>query len=301
MPPLSQAQPTHIFNRLPPPPHASTGSTPTLPPRSNNLENTHPPSHPRHSSYNHFSTPSVLTIRQLFSARATLTSLPCLDLHSSKSHTKSTTIFSLAHRIRVRHFLEQTPHQALLGLLYKRPLRPSHPHKTSLYNLNSHLPHKMSFDMDWSPDFCLACDRQTDGNVYCSESCRLAEYEQGSNAGSAASSPTSSRGPVSWPSRTSNGFYMEPAYNFSKAQPYGRSTSPRGSTFYQSSRPSSSPANLSSRTLTPSTSQSSLFSMQSTSSTASEPQQLSEESRKALRAYASSFDQSRYSRRQSTN
>jgi hypothetical protein len=52
--------------------------------------------------------------------------------------------------------------------------------------------------------------------------------------------------------------------------------------------------------LTPSSSQSSLFSMQSsTSSTAVEPVQLSDESRKALRAYASSFDQSRYSRRQS--
>jgi hypothetical protein len=53
--------------------------------------------------------------------------------------------------------------------------------------------------------------------------------------------------------------------------------------------------------LTPSSSQSSLFSMQSThSSISAEPIQLSDESRKALRAYASSFDQSRYSRRQST-
>jgi hypothetical protein len=39
----------------------------------------------------------------------------------------------------------------------------------------------------------------------------------------------------------------------------------------------------------------------SSSSTASEPSQLSDESRKALRAYASSFDQSRYSRRQSNH
>lgn len=156
--------------------------------------------------------------------------------------------------------------------------------------------------MDWSPDFCLACDRQTDGNAYCSEGCRLAEYEQASNAGSTASSPTSPRGPVSWPTTKSNGFYMEPAYNFSKARAYGTSVSPRSSTFYQSSRPQSSPASLSRPVLTPSSSQSSLFSMQSSSSTlASEPSQLSDESRKALRAYASSFDQSRYQRRQSTN
>jgi len=158
--------------------------------------------------------------------------------------------------------------------------------------------------MDWSPDFCLACDKQTDGNVYCSEACRLAEYEKASNAGSTASSPMSSRGHVSWPTTrpTNNGFYMEPAYNFSKAQPYGTTPSPRTTTFYQLSRPQSSPVNFSSRSvLTPSSSQSSLFSMQSTSSTASEPAQLSDESKRALRAYASSFDQSRYSRRQSTN
>jgi hypothetical protein len=157
--------------------------------------------------------------------------------------------------------------------------------------------------MDWSPAFCLACDRQTDGHVYCSEACRLAEYEPSSNPGSTASSPTSPRGSAAWPTRQSNkGFYMEPAYNFQQAQPYGTTPSPRASTFYQLSRPQSSPVTYSSKpVLTPSSSQSSLFSMQSASSTSSEPIQLSDESRKALRAYASSFDQSRYSRRQSAH
>jgi len=164
----------------------------------------------------------------------------------------------------------------------------------------------MTMDIDWSPDFCLACDKQTDGRVYCSEACRLAEYEvASSNAGSATSSPTSTRGPLSWPTRrpSNTGFYLEPAYNFSNAQPYGTTPSPRSSTFYQASRPQSSPIPFTSKpVLTPSSSQSSLFSLQSsTSSTASEPSQLSDESKKALRAYASSFDQSRYSRRQSTN
>jgi hypothetical protein len=161
----------------------------------------------------------------------------------------------------------------------------------------------MTIDMDWSPAFCLACDRQTDGNVYCSEACRLTEYEVASNPGSTASSPTSPRGPVSWSTkRPSNGFFMEPAYNFSKAQPYGTTPSPRTSYFYQASRPQSSPVTFTTKpVLTPSSSQSSLFSMQSThSSTSTEPAPLSDESRKALRAYASSFDQSRYSRRQST-
>ncbi|KAF5874852.1 uncharacterized protein Bfra_003301 [Botrytis fragariae] len=151
----------------------------------------------------------------------------------------------------------------------------------------------MSFDMEWSPDFCLACDRQTDGSVYCSEACRLAEYEKASSSDSSAPSSPSSLHGAAWPSK-SNGFYMEPAYNFSNAQPYGATPSSTAS-FYQPSR--SSPAAKS--TLTPSSSQSSLFSMQSTSSTSSEPAQLSAESKRALRAYASSFDQSRNNRRQS--
>jgi hypothetical protein len=160
----------------------------------------------------------------------------------------------------------------------------------------------MTIGMDWSLDFCLACDKQTDGNVYCSEACRLAEFEK---ASSNAGSPTSPRS-VSWPNaRTSTtGFHLQPAYNFSNAQPYGSTPSQRSSShFYQTSRPQSSPVNLGSKpVLTPSSSQSSLFSMQSsTSSTTSEPIHLSDESRKALRAYASSFDQSRYTRRQSTH
>ncbi|RFU31889.1 hypothetical protein B7463_g4448, partial [Scytalidium lignicola] len=153
----------------------------------------------------------------------------------------------------------------------------------------------MTWDMDWSPDFCLACDRQTDGKAYCSEACRLSEYE-GAH-GSTASSPAPSRN--SWPSHKGNGFYLPPAYNFSTARPYGTTPSPRASYFPKTSRPQSSLEPLSTRpTLTPSSSQSSLFSMQSTaSSSISEPLQLSEESRKALKAYASSFDQSRYQRR----
>ena len=155
--------------------------------------------------------------------------------------------------------------------------------------------------MEWSLDFCLACDKQCDGHVYCSEACRLAEYEKpSSTAGSAASSPVTPRGPVSWPAtRSHHGFYMEPAYNFRKAQPYG--TTPTRSDFSSLVRahvPSTKTV------LTPSSSQSSLFSMQSASSTASsasEPAQLSDDARKALRAYASSFDQSRRSRRQSSH
>ncbi|KAJ5768816.1 hypothetical protein N7520_003375 [Penicillium odoratum] len=31
---------------------------------------------------------------------------------------------------------------------------------------------------EWSLDFCLACDRQTLGGPYCSQSCRLAELDR---------------------------------------------------------------------------------------------------------------------------
>jgi hypothetical protein len=133
--------------------------------------------------------------------------------------------------------------------------------------------------MDWSPDFCLACDRQTDGGVYCGEACRLTEYEK-ANSGSEASSPASQRGPISWSTttRTSNNFYLPPAYDFAayKSQAYGITTRPRPSPT-QRSRPQSSPVILSSKpVLTPSSSQSSLFSMRSSSLTSSEPIQLSE-------------------------
>lgn len=160
----------------------------------------------------------------------------------------------------------------------------------------------MSNHMDWSPDFCLACDRQTDGGVYCGEACRLTEYEK-ANSGSEASSPASQRGPISsWiTTRPSHNFYLPPAYDFSayKSHAYGTTTFSRP-TQTTLSRPLSSPMGVSSKPiLTPSSSQSSLFSMRSSSSTVGEPIQLSEQSRRELRAYASSFDQSRYQRRQS--
>lgn len=166
----------------------------------------------------------------------------------------------------------------------------------SITSSNLSPPHiKMTIDMDWSPSFCLACDRQTDDKAYCSEACRLAEYDASSNAGSTASSPASPRAPMSWPAAKEayNGYYMEPTYNFRSSK---TSTSSRSSTQRTMSTPVTTKPILS-----PSNSQSSLFSMQSTQSASTESSQLSEESRRALREYASAFDQSRYSRRQSAH
>lgn len=80
----------------------------------------------------------------------------------------------------------------------------------------------MSSQMEWSPDFCLSCDRQMpEGGAYCSQACRLHDLEKGtaeprtpSQLSSSASSTTSS-----------NGFYLPPAVNFSA---YKASTSSRG-------------------------------------------------------------------------
>jgi len=154
--------------------------------------------------------------------------------------------------------------------------------------------------LDWSPDFCLTCDRQSiSGGAYCSQSCRLADLERASSGSSTTSSPQSS--PIGWtaPTPHGNGFYLPPALNFPalSAQQTSTSTSPRGS--ISSSSSSSTPpsaAYLSSRQCTsnpytssnyPSPSRVSLSSMQSTSQ--QESAYLSDKAKNELRDYASSF------------
>ncbi|KAK3297703.1 uncharacterized protein B0H64DRAFT_423716 [Chaetomium fimeti] len=139
----------------------------------------------------------------------------------------------------------------------------------------------------WSR-FCLGCDKQTDGATYCSESCRLADYEKTSPStpSSAASSPALSGPPPDWtlsrPTTTSNTkFYLSPAYDFGLAQPSTR----RGST--------------QSQTLSPSASHTSLCSMRSSSSAGLDAAQLSEKAARELRAYARSFESVRLQRRRS--
>ena len=152
----------------------------------------------------------------------------------------------------------------------------------------------MAQEIDWSPSYCLACDRQTDTSAYCSESCRLAEYES-------SASPSSS---PSWPAHQHTPFQLPSAYDFSQksssaairpaaharahSQPQPRQQQPAYSVPRLQVRP----------VLTPSSSQSSLFSMQSGASVG---EAVSEEARMQLRGYASAFDQSRYQRRQSAS
>ncbi|KAI1093817.1 hypothetical protein F5B19DRAFT_105665 [Rostrohypoxylon terebratum] len=150
----------------------------------------------------------------------------------------------------------------------------------------------MSSDLSWEPEYCLACDRQTDGATYCSESCRLSDFEKTS---SAASTPVTTPGLSSpssynWTAPRPHGkFFLPPAYDFSNAQPYGSTPLPQS---YLSQRSESS-SSSSARILTPSSSHSSLCSLRSTSSTGSEGSQLSDKAKKQLRDYASSFEHTR--------
>jgi len=164
----------------------------------------------------------------------------------------------------------------------------------------------MAFD-SWAQDFCLACDRQvqTDGAAYCSEACRLAESEKTtSTPGSQASSPGFSPPSHPWLSQSrptrSTKFYLSPAYDFTNAQPYG--STPVRQSLQRSNLTVAAPEHPRpsepSRSLTPSSSSSSLCSVHSTSSSG-EANQLSDKARKELQAYAVSFEQVRMQRRRS--
>ncbi|EQB45252.1 hypothetical protein CGLO_15901 [Colletotrichum gloeosporioides Cg-14] len=151
-----------------------------------------------------------------------------------------------------------------------------------------------AFDL-WTPEFCLGCDKQTDGTAYCSESCRLADFEKTSTPSSVASSPGLNAPSYPWSGssrqQSSNKLYLAPAYDFTNPQPYG-STPVRQS--YLSQRQSSTR-----RTLTTSSSNTSLCSMQSTTSSNADASQLSDKARRELQAYAVSFEQARLQRRRS--
>ncbi|OAA58194.1 hypothetical protein ISF_06733 [Cordyceps fumosorosea ARSEF 2679] len=172
----------------------------------------------------------------------------------------------------------------------------------------------MSLDL-WTHQYCLACDKQVhDADAYCSESCRLADFEKSpSSPSSQASSPgfapssgpwsTASSAPSSsgrYTSRGASKFYLSPAYDFSNAQPYGTTPTAKPLLGYysglRSDRLPAQPSSLPIRQLTPSSSHSSLCSMQSNASDAS---RLSDGVKKELQAYAVSFEQVRLQRRRS--
>jgi hypothetical protein len=150
----------------------------------------------------------------------------------------------------------------------------------------------MAFDPSWEHQYCLSCDRQTDGATYCSESCRLSDFDKSSTSYNTLSNSPGSN--LTWSgSKPSTKFYLPPAYDFTHPQPYG---SPSHS-HTMVRRPDSMYSN--GGQLTPSSSHSSLNSLQSSSSTANEGRKLSDKAKKQLRDYASSFEHARDVRRRS--
>ena len=154
-------------------------------------------------------------------------------------------------------------------------------------------------ELTWSLDYCLACDKQTQGETYCSQSCRLADLEA-SSTWSAPTSPATTNAASKSGNRNS-GFYLSPAINFAAYKPSSASLfpvanqSPSPLTSYFPSHTSSQVA--ATKTLTPSSSTSSLSSTRSTSSQASP---LSEQARSELISYTNSFDSTRNWKRRMT-
>lgn len=155
----------------------------------------------------------------------------------------------------------------------------------------------MAMESTWSLDYCLACDKQTQGEAYCSQSCRLADLE----ASSDWSGPTSATTNSSFEANKGSGFYLSPAINFSAYKTsttlfsYAASQATSTLTTYFTSHTSTQLA--STKTLTPSSSSSSLSSTKSVSSQANH---LSEQARNELLRYTNSFDNVRNWKRRRT-
>jgi hypothetical protein len=152
----------------------------------------------------------------------------------------------------------------------------------------------------WFLDFCFVCDRQTPGGAYCSQKCRLAELD----ISCAASEPTSptTMAPLDrpWSSQQSeggSGLHLGPPIDFAAYRAVGSSSrslvtpSPAHDLSHKSSPSSFSTLYASTRrTLTPSSSQTSLSSLQSVSASRSS---LSGQVRSELQDYTGCFDQVR--------
>ena len=159
----------------------------------------------------------------------------------------------------------------------------------------------MTVEIEWSLDYCLACDRQTAGGAYCCQSCRIADLET-SSCGADSVSP-STPGVFSPPRGL--GLDLNPTYaSAARRRPicYDPSLSSRVQAnqpiIYFSTQTVTSDPTPANRVLSPSSSQSSLS---STSSKASQGCHLSAQARTELRGYSNSFDLVRNWRRRMTS
>lgn len=193
-------------------------------------------------------------------------------------------------------FLHFPLHSPRNHLVYHSPVTPTRrPRIAPSSTIRS-----QTMESNWSPDYCLACDRQTSAGAYCSQACRLADLETSSCA-SEPSSPRSLEDSSFWARSTSpskSGFYLQPAFDFGAYQSTcSRSTSRRtvvthptasfSTSFHTQTPPNPLPSSSSHRALTPSSSHSSLKSVQSS---VSQSISLSVQAKTELRGYTDSFD-----------
>jgi ECL1/2/3 zinc binding proteins len=163
----------------------------------------------------------------------------------------------------------------------------------------------ISTTMDCFGDFCLACDKQTNGTPFCSQACRLAELDH-SLSSSEPASPVYTRHGTSQrsPGLVTTGFQLPPAIDFLSYRRDRALQSSRGqaksatAASHSINEASTSTAFPRSANLTPSSSQTSLSSLRTNQSS---PGGISEQAWNELRNYASGFDQVRaLKRRMST-
>jgi endogenous inhibitor of DNA gyrase (YacG/DUF329 family) len=159
--------------------------------------------------------------------------------------------------------------------------------------------------MDCFQDFCLFCDRDSPDGPYCSQRCKLADLEKAST--SQSGSPTSSSSP------RDTRYVLSPAYKFHHDQhshtpgydapAVTSSRRPRSSYFMWTASPSTRQPDrpsLDDRSLSPSSSRTSLSSTSSGSSSTAASGAFSAQAKQQLQDYFSSFDQARAAKRRSS-
>jgi hypothetical protein len=146
--------------------------------------------------------------------------------------------------------------------------------------------------MDCFADFCLSCDRQTNGTPFCSQACRLAELDHSSPSQPTSPSDSySERESRRSPQPARPAFYLPPAFDFSL---HRTSTLPRPNRPTATRRATNPPTLQSNSSPSPTSSQTSLSSVKTIQS---HHTKLSQQAEIDLKKYARSFDQIRTLRR----
>lgn len=145
---------------------------------------------------------------------------------------------------------------------------------------------RVEMTIEWSPDYCLVCDRQTLGGTYCSQACRLAELD-----------PMPLDYTLSLDAEQST--QMMDRSSTVKSSSCNNTISSFGyAARRHKSQPSAGGIEKSSTTISPSPSRSSISSLRSNTSQ-SDP--VTNQAKNDLRDYASCFDQVRHLKRRMTS